>query len=128
MGTKVFYMRLIASDSHRSPLYSLHVPTLPLSVSETIFPSPEVKNLHVWVGQNPESGLVHWLKTVVAIGHNSVGDTALHLRTEREAFPKFYDYQRRKKSGNTIMLIIYQIITVTIHKNFSSSPQNEDSF
>jgi len=54
-------MILIESDSHRSYLYSLHVPNL-LSVSETIFPSPEVKNwkdaLHIWVGQNLETGLV----------------------------------------------------------------------
>jgi len=79
------------------------------SVSKTIFPSPEVKNwkdtLHIWVGQNLETGLVTWLKTAVAMGHNSVGDTAVHLRTEREPFLKCTHYQRTK-SRNAVMLSI----------------------
>jgi len=79
-------MILTDSDSHRPYLYLLCVPNL-LSVSGAIFPSPEVKKwkdaLHIWVGQNLEIELVKWLKTAVAMGHNSVVDTALHLRTER---------------------------------------------
>ena len=123
--TKVFFTILVASDSHKSYLYSLHVPNL-LSVSETIFPSPEVKNwkdaLQTWVGQNLETGLVKRLKTALAMGHNSVGDTAPYLRTEREPFPKLTHYQRRTKSRNTVMLIVYHAISRTSHKSFSSSP------
>jgi hypothetical protein len=104
---------LIASDSHRSALYSLHVPDL-LSVSETFFPSPDVPAKR--------------LKTSVAIGHNSEGDAALRLRKERQLFPKLSNYQRRKKSTNTIMLNVNCIICKTIHTSFYSSPQNEDSF
>jgi len=59
--TKVFYKILTDSDSHRPYLYLLCVPNL-VSLSETIFPSPEVKKwkdaLHICVGQNLETGLV----------------------------------------------------------------------
>ena len=106
------------------------VPNL-LSVSETIFPSPEVKNwkdtLHIWVRQNLEIGLVIWLKTAVAMKHNSVSDTAVHLRTEIEPFLKRTHYQRTK-CRNTVMLNVHHTINRTRNKSFSSSPQNQDSF
>jgi hypothetical protein len=119
--TKVFYVILIASDSHRSALYSLHVTDL-LSVLETLFPSPDVKNckdtLHVWIGRNLETAPAKRLKTSVAIGHNSESDAALHLRKERQPFPKRSNYQRRKKSTNTIMLNVNHITCKTIHTSF----------
>jgi len=52
------------------------------------------------------------------MGHNSVGDTALHLRTEREPFPKRTHHQRRTKSRNKVMLIVYHTKSRTSHRAF----------
>jgi hypothetical protein len=61
--TKVFYMILIESDSHRTYLYSLHVPNL-LSVSETIFPSLEVKKLERHLTHLGRTESINWTSQV----------------------------------------------------------------